>query len=300
MGGGIRRVLGGGALQIRVLQAGGQHRSIVRDSSELDGRQGASTGSAIMQPTHQFHRAMFAVACATIVFIVFTDANAADLKGKPKVKPKPQPAETSWSSEPLYQPATPPIWQGLYFGGSLGYGWGSSEHFYDRNDNHGTATTDLSGGLASLTLGYNYMWSPGFLVGVEGDIGIMDLSADDKVIFDGHVWKAEFGSLWGTVRARAGMLFGNTLLYATGGWAVAEVNEVGYGDAAGQTATNESVRSGWVLGAGVEHAFAPGMTAKLEYLHMDFGRYDGYSENREDYYFDNRVDLIRTGVNFKF
>jgi hypothetical protein len=44
----------------------------------------------------------------------------------------------------------------------------------------------------------------------------------------------------------------------------------------------------------------PGVTGKVEYLHMDFGTYKGYSANREDYSFDNRVDLIRTGLNFKF
>ncbi|MCB1521206.1 MAG: porin family protein [Hyphomicrobiaceae bacterium] len=199
-----------------------------------------------------------------------------------------------------YRPEAPSIWRGLYWGASVGYGWGESEHYYDRNDNHGLATNDLSGGLASLTLGYNYMISPRFLVGVEGDLGFMHLSADDKVIFDGHVWKSEFGPLWGTVRARAGMLFGETLLYATGGWAITEVDEVGYGDAAGQTAYNQSVRSGWVLGAGIERAIAHGMTAKIEYLHMDFGSYEGLSENREDYAFENRIDLVRAGINFKF
>ncbi len=89
-------------------------------------------------------------------------------------------------------------------GAPFSVGWGESEHCYDRNDNHGLATTDLSGRLASLTLGCNHMISPGFLVGVEGDIGLLDLSADDKVIFDGHVWKAEFGPLWGSVRAPRG------------------------------------------------------------------------------------------------
>lgn len=237
--------------------------------------------------------AMFALSCSTVAFLTVTAVHAADGDRKSKAK-------RVTASEPVYEPAPPPIWQGLYWGASIGYGWGSSEHYYNRNDNHGTASTDPSGGLASLTLGYNHMLSPHFLVGLEGDIGLADLSADDKVIFDGHVWKSEFGPLWATVRARAGMLWGNSLLYLTGGWAIMEVNEVGYGDAAGQTAVNEDVRSGWVLGAGIEHAFSPGMTAKLEYLHMDFGRYDGYSENRENYYFDNSVDLIRTGLNFKF
>ncbi|MEL7048889.1 MAG: outer membrane beta-barrel protein, partial [Pseudomonadota bacterium] len=127
-----------------------------------------------------------------------------------------------------------------------------------------------------------------------------DLSADDRVIFDGHIWKSEFGSFWGTVRGRAGVLWGNTLVYGTGGWAFMEVNEVGIGDAAGQTATNEDIRSGWVVGGGIEHALSPGMTTKIEYLHMDFGTYDGLSENQEAYSFENNVDLVRAGINFKF
>lgn len=218
-------------------------------------------------------------------------ASAADFGGRSIKDPPVQPG---------YAPVAPSIWNGVYWGGSIGYGWGESEHYYDRNDDHGSATMDLEGGLASLTVGYNYLAAQGLLIGVEGDLGIMDLSADDQVIFDGHIWKSEFGPLWGTVRGRAGLLWGNTLVYGTGGWAVMEVNEVGIGDADGQTALNEDVRSGWVLGGGIEHAFASNMTAKLEYLHMDFGSYDGLSENEEAYAFDNQVDLVRAGINFKF
>lgn len=101
----------------------------------------------------------------------------------------------------------PSIWQGMYIGLSAGYGWGDSEHFYDRNDNHGTANQSLEGGLGSVTLGYNHLVSPNFLIGVEGDLGFMDLGADDKVTFDGHVWRPQFDGLWGTVRARAGFLW---------------------------------------------------------------------------------------------
>jgi len=195
----------------------------------------------------------------------------------------------------------PSIWQGAYIGLSAGYGWGDSEHFYDRNDNHGTASQGLEGGLGSLTLGYNHLVSPNFLIGVEGDLGFMDLGADDKVIFDGHVWKSQFGGLWGTVRARAGFLWGDRVhVYGTGGLAFMQVDEVGYGDAAGQTAWSRDFRTGWVLGGGLEYAINSRMTTKIEYLHMDFGRYSGYSENQEDYYFDNSVDVVRAGVSFKF
>lgn len=40
-----------------------------------------------------------------------------------------------------------------------------------------------------------------------------------------------------------------------------------------------------------------GTTAKLEYLGVDFGRYD-FVENQDLYHFKKRIDLIRTGVNF--
>lgn len=242
-----------------------------------------------------------AIACALATAPHAVAEGGGKTKSSAAKTSRPAAAESSWVSEPAWQPPPSPIWQGLYVGGSVGYGWGSSEHFYDRNDNHGTAEADLGGGLAALTVGYNHMWSPRLLLGVEADLGLMHLSADDQVIFDGHVWKSQFGPLWGTIRARAGYLWTErTLFYATAGWAIAEVDEVGYGDAAGQTATNESVRSGLVVGAGIEHALWTGVTAKLEYLHMDLGRYHGLSENQEPYYFDNSVDLVRVGMNMKF
>lgn len=239
-------------------------------------------------------RFRMAMAVASAVAISSIDPAAAGPKSAGSLKDGPPPTYAA------PDPGIAPIWQGLYWGASVGYGSGSSEHFYERNNNHGTATADLTGAAASLSLGYNYMLSPNIVVGVEGDIGLMDVSADDQVIFDGHVWKSRFGAFWGTARLRAGYLFGNTLVYATAGGAIMEVDEVGIGDAAGQTATNASARSGFVVGAGVEHAFSPAMSVKLEYLHMDFGRYEGLSENREAFFFDNQLDLFRVGLNMKY
>lgn len=214
--------------------------------------------------------------------------------GADKYAPPPEPLEnTEHYSAVQY-------WQGLYLGASVGYGWGESEHNYDRNNNHGLATRDVDGALATLTLGYNHMFAPGFLVGIEGDLGIMNLDGDDQVIFDGHVWKTQYGGFWGTLRGRAGWVWDRALIYGTAGLAFMEVDEVGIGDAAGQTATNQSFKTGWVVGGGVEYAFTPKITGKVEYLHMDFGRHDGLSENQETFYFDNTVDVVRTGLNFKF
>jgi outer membrane immunogenic protein len=238
----------------------------------------------------RIYSALFALSLSSVAYFTVTAAYAADHRGKRN--------EVS-ASEPIYDSA-PPIWQGLYWGASIGYGWGTSEQYYDRAGNHGMASTDPSGPLGALTLGYNYMWSPRMLVGIEADIGLMDVSANDEVVYDGHVYKTSFGPWWGTLRGRVGWQFNRAMLYATGGWAFMDVDEVSIGNTPGETAYNRDWRSGWVLGAGVEYALMPGVTGKVEYLHMDFGTYEGYSANREDYSFDNRVDLIRTGLNFKF
>lgn len=238
------------------------------------------------------------VVCAAIIAAMFlaADADAADLS-KPK-KQKPPPAQYA---EPAYlQQSLPAIWQGLYVGASVGYGWGASEQSYNRNDNHGLASTSPSGVLGSVTVGYNLIWSPNILLGVEADLGLMNVSADDKVVYDGHVYKTSFGPWWSTVRGRVGYLYGNTLVYGTGGLAIMAVDEISIGNTPGETATNKDIRTGWVLGAGIEHAITSTMSAKLEYLHMDFGTYEGFSANREDYSFTNRLDVVRVGLNMKF
>lgn len=191
-------------------------------------------------------------------------------------------------------------WQGGYFGFSAGYGWGDSEQTYNRNDNHGTATTDPSGVLGALSLGYNYQFSGGIVIGAEADLGLLDISDDDKVVYDGHVYKTRFGPWWSTVRARLGFAFGRSLIYATGGLAIMAVDEVSVGNTPGETAYNQDTRSGWVVGGGIEQAFTNQWSAKIEYLHMDFGTFNGYSANREDFTFKNKVDLVRAGLNYKF
>jgi outer membrane immunogenic protein len=216
-------------------------------------------------------------------------AIAADLKGAP-IAIEQQP----------YEPPAPIMWHGLYAGLSAGYAWGDSVQVYNRNDNHGEASVSPEGAIAALTLGYNHRFVNGLVIGAEGDLGLADVSADDKIVYDGHVYKSQFGPLWATVRGRLGFAFDTTLLYATAGAAFMDVDEVSIGNTPGETAINQDFRSGWVVGGGVEQALGSRTSIKLEYLHMDFGEYAGYSDNREDFTFENKVDLVRVGLNYKF
>lgn len=191
-------------------------------------------------------------------------------------------------------------WSGFYAGLSAAYGWGHSAQNYERAGDHGAASTDPAGFAGSVTLGYNFDMGGGFVAGIEGDLGLMDISEGAKEVYDGHIYKTSYGPGWGTLRGRAGYAFGPTLVYATGGFAFMALDDVSIGNTPGETAINEDFKTGWVLGAGVEQVLSPGMTVKLEYLHMDFGTYDGLSANRERFSFENDVDLVRAGINYRF
>ena len=192
------------------------------------------------------------------------------------------------------------LWQGFYAGGSLGYGNGKSTQHYDRNANHGLATVTPDGTVFSATAGYNTMVSSNFLAGIEGDIGLMDLDSGTHTVYDGHHWRGQFGSFWGTVRARAGYVHDKWLFFGSGGFAFMETDNVSIGNTAPETAMDKDMRTGWVLGAGVEYAFSERLSGKLEYLHMDFGKYSSLSANNEDFFFKDKTDIIRFGVNYRF
>ena len=81
---------------------------------------------------------------------------------------------------------------------------------------------------------------------------------------------------FGTVRGRLGYVFDRTLVYATGGLAYGDVrNGVNFFWPAGQlqfTGAVINIETGFTVGGGIEHAFAPNWTVKGEYLFYDLGR----------------------------
>ena len=75
----------------------------------------------------------------------------------------------------------------------------------------------------------------------------------------------------GTVRGRIGYASGHWLVYATGGFAFAGERFINTPDV-GTDQKHINVRPGWAAGAGVEYAFAPHWSVKLEYLYSQFDR----------------------------
>jgi outer membrane immunogenic protein len=166
-------------------------------------------------------------------------------------------------------------WTGFYVGVNAGYGWNANDEI-----TIGGVTYDLDdegGFVGGAQVGYNYQIGS-FVVGLEGDIQYADFGGEDGD-FDGVLGEDFDNSDWfGTVRARAGVAFGQALVYATGGFAFAD-------DA-----------NGWTVGGGLEYAFTNNLSAKVEGLYVNLDGDNDIVGFEDEYEFG----VIRAGLNFRF
>jgi outer membrane immunogenic protein len=210
--------------------------------------------------------------------------------------------------EPPYLKAPPlPVlynWTGFYIG--VNGGGGSSTQNFNGTQvtpvgSTGSGGNDgLGGGLAGGQIGFNYQFASRVVVGLEADAdwsnytnsGIAACSTFTTGLFTGLpagcATNNETLNDFGTVRGRLGYAWNRVLFYGTGGWAWGRSsgnstpNCLGIGCPAaslpftGGTASFANSFSGWAAGAGVEWAFLPNWTIRLEYLFLQF---DGVATN---------------------
>ncbi len=162
------------------------------------------------------------------------------------------------------------------------------------NNGHG-----WNGGIKA---GWNYQID-NFVMGLEGDWAL-----------GGHVARnhepAEMTDLAfdniATLRARAGMAFDDTLIYATGGVALVDskFSTTDFPTASGFATDDSKWLTGWVIGGGIEHAFTDGLSGSLEYTYMGLPDADYHFENGVNtaditQSFDG-VHTIRAGLSYNF
>jgi outer membrane immunogenic protein len=174
------------------------------------------------------------------------------------------------------QPYLPSIWQGLYGGVHLGWGWSG----------------DANGFVGGGQIGYNWQ-SRQYVYGLEADISAADIGVSQTIVVPGAVLSASASIDWiATMRGRFGMLVQpNLLVYGTAGLAIVHaeahgsVNAFGFGQISAHTS---DTGTGFVYGIGVESKWTEKMSVRLEYL--------GFSD-------PDRIGdfgILRAGVNFKF
>jgi len=255
------------------------------------------------------------LAAATLVALGTVSASAADMAARPYTK----------------APAMAPMWDwsGFYIGGNVGYGISRSP---TTNSLVAPTTPPLvvlassdrltsDGVIGGGQIGWNKMFAPNWLFGIEADIQAADQKGSSVLsgAFFGPpaaIISTEARLNWfGTVRGRLGWTATpDTLLYVTGGYAYGEIEQRNFSsipDAGVPFIAGSSVKSvkdGWTVGGGVEtHLWNSNWTAKAEYLYMDLGTQGtsnfaqvagaaGLSHVSSSEFKDH---IVRVGVNYK-
>jgi iron complex outermembrane recepter protein len=235
-------------------------------------------------------------------------------------------------------------WVGPYLGINVGYSAGKSKTDAVFSDPTGSplfatgSTDNLNGVIAGFQGGYNWMASSWFVAGIEADIQLSTQNTTPTFICPGALCNPAIGDVapaaaaldraqkldwFATVRGRLGaVVTPDTLMYLTGGLAVAEIKTAGtvagfsssVDDNGNLVATpiglgfyDHRTKAGVTAGAGVETHLSGNVTGKVEYLYLDFGRVSTIATNPLNstplaVSLDARVTdhIVRVGLNYKF
>jgi outer membrane autotransporter protein len=222
---------------------------------------------------------------AALVLLLIVPAGAADVPRPP----------------PNYLP--PPIWTGFHVGAQVGFAFSGEDATSPVFGTPVTFSTNPSGVIGGLEAGYDYQFSPNWLVGAELELTWTTASGDFNFITTtpaGAVASGIFNSnhnWYDTFTGRVGYVIDDWVLYAKGGaaWMNADYSLAVNGPFAGGSINN--IRSGYALGLGAEWMFGPAWSTKIEYDYLGFGN-NSYALGRVGTTVNTHVQLIKVGVNY--
>ncbi len=193
-------------------------------------------------------------------------------------------------------------WTGFYAGAHVGYGWGRSNWGFSPAGTFVAPSTN--GVFGGLQLGYNYQIN-NVVLGIEGDASAADMSGWNFCPNPAFTCASRTNFL-GSIRGRLGYAWDRTLIYATGGVAFGNFRHRTF-DAATvtQVGSFSNSRVGYALGAGLEYAWTPNVTTKLEYMYYDFGSSTqlagaGALDPVNDTRIRTNVHTVKIGLNYLF
>jgi outer membrane immunogenic protein len=243
-----------------------------------------------------------AMLATTALLGLSQNASAADVRARPAPSYAPPP--------PVYAPPAF-SWTGFYLGGNIGGAWAHrdvTDTFFGVNFNNGNDKGVFIGGGQ---VGYN--WQVGYgVLGIEADFDGVANNNNTGTVFTafGPVQVTSNNRWITTVAARFGVTNGNWLFYgkAGGGWVGNEdftVTNLRTGSSF--NISNDNSNSGWLLGAGIEWAFAANWSAKVEYNYLGLEDrkfivppgspfFPGDTFTRSN----RNLQMVKAGINYRF
>jgi high affinity Mn2+ porin len=191
-------------------------------------------------------------------------------------------------------------WNGLYFGGHVGYGQGRANATVTDPAVTSLANT-FGGNIAGVQFGYNMVLPSRILLGLETDLTLanyLDSNPLMAAIPTARSNASEQVDYTGTVRARLGYVRDPWMVYATGGFAFAGTRVLNDPPNIDEE-KKLNVRPGWSLGAGVEYALSPHWSARAEYLYSQYIGADAQFPSGTHYSSTFNFQELRVGLNRK-
>lgn len=180
-------------------------------------------------------------------------------------------------------------WTGIYLG--LHGGWLGGDVNPDFSGVDGANGSAFTGGFHA---GANYMVTPQFMVGLEGDVDGTTFDQDGSFPPGTAGTTGNANINWtSSIRGRAGFAFDRFLAYGTAGVAFADV------DVSNGAFSDSNTHTGWTAGAGLEGMITPNVTARVEYLYADYGS-QNYTLGGTTSDIDVTSNVIRAGISYKF
>ncbi len=204
------------------------------------------------------------------------------------------PARTYTKAPPYTAPAVIYNWTGFYIGGHIGGAFGGDSSL------QGSDARFLGG----VQGGADYQFAPNWVIGAEAQYSWLANNNNGGVLFPGGTLVTSNSDQLGSVTGRLGYTWGPALLYAKGGYAWRDNNNIGVFSGGVPTAftTDGSHKDGYTVGAGLEYMFAPNWSAKVEYQYYNFGSTNFTSGPAQivGSRFRDDEHTVKAGLNYRF
>jgi opacity protein-like surface antigen len=234
-------------------------------------------------------RALWARAAGWILLVAPITAPAADMRVPVAV--------------PVYVPV-PFTWTEVYIGANTGGAWADGN--LTSNLSGLTASTSRSGLIGGGQLGFNYQFSS-IVVGAEWDVDRtwLDSTGNALIIPVFGTLQGEADTRWvSTLTGKFGVALDHVLVYGKGGAAWAGDKATITNLTTGVSLSASNTVSGWTAGGGVEWAFAPSLSAKLEYDFVGLQNWTlpvltVFPPSARSFTMSRDIQMVKVGFNYR-